>query len=312
MTAPNSNFSQISAVSRRFFLPKLADNIFLGNVLLRRSKKKGWYDKIDGGTKILMPLEYAIASAAGSYSGAETLDTADNEVFTSAELDWKQYYAAVSISRLDELKNMGQARVVDFVKSKMKNAEKTLRRKLASTTGLYSAGSVSTEIVGLQSWVNADETVGGISQGDNSWWQAQEDTTTTTLTLSAMQTRFNAASEDDEQPTIIVTTKAIYNTYYGLLQPQQRFIDEDTAKGGFTSLMFNGIPVVNDSNCTTGDMYMLNENHLHLFVHSDEDFRMTDFDEPINQNVKVAKIYWAGEFGCSNNRYQGAFKGITG
>jgi len=312
MTAPSSDFSQITAVSRRYFLPRLADNVFLGNVLLNRAKTKGWLKTIDGGVDINIPLEYAIASAAGSYSGSQTLDIADNDVFSAAKVNWKQYYAAVSVSGIDKLKNAGSNRIVDFVKSKMKNAEKTLRRKLASTTGIYSAGGTATEIVGLQAWINTDETVGGISQTNNSFWRAQEDTTTTTLSLAAMQTRFNACSEDSEEPTMIATTKSIYNSYWGLLTPQQRFTSDEVGKAGFKSLMFNSVPVVSDTNCPSGDMYFLNEDYLHLFVHRDENFRQTEFQSPVNQNVVTSKIYWAGEFASSNNRYHGAFKGLTG
>lgn len=309
MTAPNSNLTQITAITRKYFLPKLYDNIFDGTPLLRRAKSKGWKRTIDGGDKVIIPLEYAVNASAGSYQGADTLSTADTDIFSGAELDWKQYYVAITISRRDELRNMGQSQVVDFVKSKVKNAEKTMKRNL--TQGLYSDGTTATDLVGLRKWVNADETVGGISQSSNSWWQAQEDASTTTLTIAAMQTQFNACSEDDEQPTVVMATKANYNRYYALLQPQQRFTDSETAKGGFSSLMFNGVPVISDTYVPSNYMFFLNENHLHLLAHGDEDMRMSDFQEPINQNVKVAKLYWMGVFGSSNNRFHGDFTSIS-
>jgi hypothetical protein len=316
MASPNSvtiDYDQVNAVSRRYFVPKLYDNIFLGHPLMRRAKSKGWYRKIPGGTNVVIPLEYAILSASGSYAGAQTLDTSDNNVFTAASYDWKQYYASITISRIDELKNGGgTTQVVNFVKSKMKNSEKTLRRRLGSSTGLYSDGSVATELVGLVAHVDTDQTIGGISQSTNSWWQAQEDASTTSLTLPAMQTRYNACCEDEEKPTVITTTKSIYNTFWGLLTPQQRFTSDGEAKAGFQSLMFNGIPVIADTNCPSGDMYFLNEDHLHWLVHEDEDMRFSDFSKPENQNVKVGQIFWAGIFGSSNNRYHGAFKAITG
>lgn len=312
MPVPQSGYDQVSAVTRRYFMPKLADNIYLGNPLLRRAKEKGWKKTVNGGTQIVIPLEYAIVSAAGSYSGAQTLDTSDNDIFTAAVYDWKQYYANVLVSGLDELKNNGNAAVVDFVKSKMKAAEKTLKRKIGSTTGLYSDGSVSTEIVGLQAHIATDQTIGGISQVTNSWWQAQADASTTTLTLSAMQTRYNACCEDDEEPTVITTTKSIFNSFWGLLQPQQRFTSSDKADAGFANLLFNGVPVISDTNCPTGDMYFLNEDYLHLIVHSDRDMIFSDFIKPGNQDVQVGQIFWAGALGSSNNRYHGAFKAITG
>jgi hypothetical protein len=315
MASPNSttiDYDQVNAVSKRYFVPKLYDNIFLGHPLMRRAKQKGWYKKIPGGTQIVIPLEYAILAASGSYSGAQTLDTSDNNVFTAATYDWKQYYASITISRIDELKNGGTAQVIDFVKSKMKNSEKTLRRRLGSSTGLYSDGSVASELVGLVAHIDDDQTVGGINQSTNSWWAAQQDASTSVLSLSAMQTRYNACSEDEEAPSVITTTKAIYNTYWGLLQPQQRFTSDDEAKAGFQALMFNGVPVISDTNCPSGDMYFLNENHLHWLVHEDEDFKFSEFSKPENQNVKVGQIFWAGAFGSSNNRYHGAFKAITG
>ena len=57
-------------------------------------------------------------------------------------------------------------------------------------------------------------------------------------------------------------------------------------KLGFSSLMFNGIPVISDTNVPSYHMFFLNENHLHLLAHKNENIRLTEFDEPINQNIK--------------------------
>lgn len=302
-------YDQITAITEKHFVPKLYDNIFNSTPLLKRMKDKGRYQKIDGGERVIIPLEYAQLSAAGWYTGAETLSTTDNETMTGAEFTWKQYYANISISRLDELKNAGDSQIVNFVKAKTKNAEKKLLSDLA--TGLYSDGTDPKSIVGLRDHVAVDQTVGGISQTDNSWWQAQVDSTTTTLTIAAMQTRYNAASLNNESPSVAVCTKAIYNTYYGLLQPQQRFVDTESAKGGFSSLMFNGLPILHDTFCPTGNLFFLNEDNLHLLVHSQEDMRFEPFQKPINQNVKVAKIYWMGVFGSSNNRLHARLSALT-
>ncbi len=120
------DYDQIQAVSRRYFLPELADNIFVGTPELRRLKEKG-LKLVDGGTQIVAPLEYAEGNFQW-YSGAETLSTADVDVFTAAVYNWKQASAPITISRLDELKNMGDAQVVEFVRAKMKNAKNTFRR----------------------------------------------------------------------------------------------------------------------------------------------------------------------------------------
>lgn len=304
------NYDQISAITQKKFIPKLYDAIFDSNPLLQRAKKK-FYEKVDGGERIVVPLNYAQVTSSGWYTGSETLQTTDNEIITAAEYTWKQLYANISINRIDELKNSGDSQILSLVKNKVKIAEKTMDDKLG--TGLYSAGTDSKSIVGLRCIAGSiTSTVGGIAQTSYSWWQPQLDSTTTTLTIAAMQSRDNACTVNNDAPSVIATTRTLYNSYYGLLQPQQRFTDSETAKGGFSSLMFNGKPLIADSYCPANHMFFLNESYLHLFVHKDEDMRFEPFQKPINQNIKVAKIFWAGAFGTSNGRLQGAMTALTG
>lgn len=302
------SYDQLTGITQKFFVKKLVDSIFDTDPLLARAKKK-FYDEWSGGTTIMQPLNYAKVTAAGSYSGAQTLDTTDNDVITAAEYSPKQYYVNVTISRIDELKNSGEAAEVNLVKSKMEIAEKTLADLLGD--GLYSDGSTSTDIVGLRSIVDSANTVGGISQSSYSWWQSQEDSSTTTLTLAALQTQYNALSINNEGPSVIMATRANYNRYYALLQPQQRFVDSESAKGGFSSLMFNGTPFIAGSKVPSSHIFMLNEKYLHLWYHPQENFRLEPWAKPLNQNVKLAKIYWAGAFGTSNARMQGKFTAIA-
>lgn len=162
------SIDQISAVSRRYFLPKLADNIFVGTPELKRAKEKS-YQKVDGGTDIRLPLEYAEGNFQW-YSGAETLNTSDVEQYTDAVYDWRQCAAPIAISRLDELKNMGDAQVIDFVKAKMKSAQKTMAQNMSEA--IFNAGSDPKAPVGLRAIVATSNTIGGIAQSTNSWLNA--------------------------------------------------------------------------------------------------------------------------------------------
>lgn len=205
--------------------------------------------------------------------------TSDNENITSAEYAWKQIYANISITRLDELKNSGDQQKISLVKSKVQIAEKTIMDTMG--TALYNDGTTSNALVGLRAIVGTTSTVGNISQSSNSWWSGQVDSSTTTLSIAALQTVFNLCSIDSDGPTVAMATRANYNRYYALLQPQQRFMDAESAKGGFSSLMFNGIPFISDSHCPANHVFMVNENYLHLFAHKDEDMRFEPFQKPI-------------------------------
>lgn len=292
-------YDQISAITEKYYVPKLEDNIFDSNPYLRRIKQKSMV-KIDGGTSIMVPLEYAVNGAGGWYSGADTLDTSDTDVITSADYSWKQIYENISIKRSDELKNSGDAAKLNFVKSKLRNAEKSMLDRIG--TGVYSDGTDAKSIVGLRVFCSASNTVGGISQSSYSWWQSNVDSSTDTLTMSALQTQYNAAVVDNMAPTVALAGRAVFNIYYSLLQPQQRFTDSDTAKGGFSSLMFNGIPLLADSHCPANHWFFINEDVVKMYVHRDEDMRFEPFQKPLDQNVQVAKLYSMMGFTSGNNR----------
>lgn len=301
------SIDQISAVTKRYFMKKLADNVFVATPELDRAKKKS-YKEVDGGTDIRVPLEYDDGNFQW-YSGAETLTTADVDTMTDAVYDWRQAAAPITISRLDELKNMGDAQVIDFVKAKVKNAEKTLAQNLS--LAIFNAGTDATAPVGLRAIIATANSIGGISQSSNSWWQGQVDSSTTTLGLSALESLFMLCSEGSNQPSVAYTTKALYAKYWALLTPQQRFSDSESASAGFKNLLFNGLPVFACSNAPASHWFFVNEDYFHLFAHKEENFRVDSFERPRNQNVKSAHIFWAGAIGSSNNRYHGKFSALT-
>ena len=301
------SYDQITAITEKLFIPKMVDNIFNSNVLLKRLKAK---EKLQsGGEKVIVPLSYAETSASGWYSGAETLSTTDNEQISAAEFSWKQIYANISITRSDELKNSGDQAILNFVKNKVQIAEKTIRQKLS--TGLYNVGTDSKQIQGLRLLLSASNTYGGISQTDYSWWQANIDSATTTLTLSAMQSIYGDCGEGTDYPDLLVGDQDMFDRYHAMLTPQQRFASESEASGGFKSLLFNGIPVVVDASCPSGHLIFLNMEYLDLYPHKDENFRMEPFMKPVNQNIKTGKIFWFGALAASNVRRFGALTAIT-
>lgn len=300
---------QLTSITHRYIMPKMYDAIFDSNPLLKRLLASGQYMSVSGGTSIDIPLNYAQTTATGWYAGADSLITAENEQITAARYSWCNLYAGITITEEDELKNGGSAGILKLLASKSQIAEKTIKDQLG--TGIYSDGTNTKSIVGLRDIVAVDQTVGGISQTDYSWWRGQVDSTTNTLTISALNSQYESAVVGEEKPTIGCTTRANYVRYYNVLQPMQRFTDSETAKGGFQNLMFNGIPLVSDSHCPTAHLFFLNEKHLWLCYHPERNFSAEPFLKPINQQVKTSRILWMGALGSSNNRLHAKFSGIT-
>jgi hypothetical protein len=303
------SIAQLEAITHKYVRPKLADNIFDPCPLLKKIMETDSFKSVDGGTTIDEPLNYADAGGDW-YQGADTLATADVENMSAARYSWKSAFAPITISEEDELKNSGNAQILNLVKTKTEIAQKTMKNILG--TGIFSDGTTAKSIVGLRDIVDTASTVGGISQTDNSWWSAGSvDSTTITNSISAMNAVFQECVVGSEQPNMIVSTRAIWNSYYALLQPQQRFQDSKTADGGFQNLLFNGQVFVFSNFCPTSNLFMLNLNSIFLYYHPERKFSQEKWAKPINQQVKVSRILFMGAMGSNNCRLNGRMSALT-
>ena len=360
------NWDALSSLTRDKFLPVLVDNIFNSNPLAVKLLKNA--ELLDGGRKIITPLEYAKNSAQGFYSGYDVLDTTPSDPVTSAVWDWKQAYANISISGEEELKNSGDSMVLSLLKSKMGNAERSLKdlfgTKLFGSgtaapgsneiTALCGQGTLdnSTDFTSETAIIDAvDSTVlhapgaidnciigynrslGGVNSSSYDWWDASfasfavDNTTnnntaatwsmltTTTNGVSAIARRmtrmYGALTIGSDQPDLIICPQNLYDAYESGLQANKRFMGTDAglADAGFSTLKFKGADVVADSHCPDGVMLFLNTKYLDFKTHSKRNFSFQDFQKPINQDARTAKIFWMGQLVCTNPRMQGMIVG---
>ena len=352
------NYNALSALTRDKFLPILVDNIFNSNVITFRLLKNA--EKLDGGKKIITPLEYGKNTAQGFYSGYDVLNTTPSDPITAAEWDWKMAYATISISAEDELKNSGDSQVLSLLKAKMRNAEKSLKDMFGNSVfgsdqaapgyGTPDANEI-TQLLGAKfnsasaasgnipadvdsgtacnnSIISIDRSLGGIvstSAAGNAWWNSNvlpfqatapswtdliTATNGTSFLMKKMTQMYGKCTIDNDSPDLIVTTQVIFDAYESSLQANKRFEGtSDLADAGFQTLRFKGAEVVVDSHVPDGVMLFLNSRYMDFKVHSKRNFTFEDFQKPINQDSRVAKIFWMGNLTCTNPRMQGALVG---
>lgn len=333
----------VTAISRRYILPDIADNVYGDNVLFYRlnaANKK----LVQGGTQIEIPLMYAAFSAGGAYQGFDVLDVSPSDTVQNAAFDWKQYYVPVSIDGLTLLKAESELAVANIISLQFQQSEMQMSDNLG--VGLFTDGVTNTKnIDGLGGAVD-DSTVlgtyGGIARSSNTWWKSQMDTATTTLQLNAMNTMQGKCRAGGRTTTLILTNQTEYNAFWalgagiygagsatappttaGATPAPQNFpiapalVDQQLLQAGFTNLLFNNIPLVVDSHVAStannnGVMFFLNEDYIYFVVASRVDFYMEDFQTPVNQDAMVAKLMWAGNLIFNNCQRQGKFTALTG
>lgn len=309
----NPNYDTILSTTLANHMPKLVDNVFSARPFVYFLKQAGQVRTIAGGAKIVLPLLHAQNGTAASYSAYDTISITPQTGITSAEFNWKQYAASITISGLEEAQNNSEEQIIDLLEAKTFQAEETIAEKFDEmfiTSGLTSnaTGNSGKDWLGLAALVkdNTSTSIGGINQTTATWWApGHRNATAGALTLAQMRTAYNTVSVGNDQPNVILTTRLLFEKYEDLLQPQERFMDAKTADGGFQNLLFKGAPIVYDNYVTAGDMFFLNTKYIRLVGHSDTWFKPTPFVRPNNQDARYAQILCYGELTISNRARQG-------
>ncbi len=154
----------LSALTREKFMPILVDNIFNSNALCLKLLKNA--EKLDGGSKIVTPVEYATNSNTGFLSYASSGGVLDlnegqpntitgsgrtaqdiTDIARRAEWNWATAYSAVLINGEEIKMNEGSNKVLSIMKARMSNAEKSIRDVFG--TGLFASTKVTNGLTTL-------------------------------------------------------------------------------------------------------------------------------------------------------------------
>jgi hypothetical protein len=88
-------FTELESITRDYFMAdnrKAVDIYFGKSFIVDRwmNKKKGLWERPNGGKRIMVPLTYDIAEG-GSFSRNSTLSSDDREILNAAYYLWKHY-----------------------------------------------------------------------------------------------------------------------------------------------------------------------------------------------------------------------------
>lgn len=155
------------------------------------------------------------------------------------------------------------------------------------------------EIWGLQAIVSDANPGGGLTEkvgnidrtGANAFWKANvlsNGAVLRDLTLELMQEMFDlceieAGSDSKEIPGVIMTNYAIKRRYAALIQPDRRYVEDETLDGGYRALRYNGVPLMAEKDAGLADtpqqlncMYFVALKHLEFGILEDWDWMDKD------------------------------------
>jgi hypothetical protein len=320
-----TTWSELASTTFRNHATDVADNVSKHNALFRKLSSKGRIRTEDGGLSIVAPLEYASNSTYQRYSGFDPLNINAVDVLTAAEFQWRQVAVNVAASGLELRTNMGENRIINFTKAKIRNAMNSFKNGLS--TDLYSDGTASNQINGLQALI-ADAgtgTVGQINSSTFPFWQNIVQSAAAplqgggALTLSAstiealMLALYIKTTRGSDQVDTIVLSDDLFTFYEQSQTSLKRYASEDpsgTAQGGFVTMKYKNADVFFDSSGGIPAVhgYFVNTDYLELVVHRDANITLMDQLQSVNQDAVVIPVLWMGNLVVSNRSLQGVLK----
>lgn len=300
------------------------DAIFDATPLTKRLRDAGQLRVVSGGERLRIAIDSAKNGTAKSYNDLDALDITRQQTQTSAFYAWKEYSSSVVISgRERNINKDSDSKLFDLLQGRLNNAVKSLIDNI--TTGIYAdgTGNGSKDITGLEAII--ETTPGTTSYASvptaNTAWRNKVSTgvgASAVNLLPELRSVTNQCSQGsegaDSSPNLYVTTRTVHEGYEASLQPQARYqMSNMAADGGINTLTFKGMPFIWSDYCTSGTCYVLNLNHLYLFVHEDANFSPSGegLQKPINQNSGVDQMFFMGNMLADNRRKQGKLTGLT-
>lgn len=314
-----NTFTELVSTTYRNHKKEIADNVSYHNALFRRLTEKGRIRTESGGLSIVTPVDYAQNSTYQRYSGFDVLNVAASDVISAAEYPWRQVAVNVAASGLEIRSNSGPDRIINFVKAKIKNAQRTMANGLSGD--IYSDGTATNQMNGLQAII-ADAgtgTVGGINSSTFTFWQNQtRDASDNSVTVSAstieagmMLPLWLSCTRGNDTPDMIVMDSVYFSAYETSQSSLKRYAPSDDGKGGMISMKYKTADVFFDSSSSgipASHMYFINTDFLELVAHSDANMDIMPELRSVNQDAIVIPILFQGNLVCSNRARQGVGK----
>ena len=113
------------------------------------------------------------------------------------------------------------------------------------------------------------------------------------LTIMRVQQAINLGRQKGAMPSAIITSLGVQREFYRLLQANQQFVSPGGTDyaSGFSTLTYNGMPVIADLDAPYGKMFILDESTMKVF--SDQDWHFLDGDGQTLRQVAGYDAYEA-------------------
>lgn len=319
---------ELTAVTRRAFVPKMVVQIYKATPMLSILMKNG--QRARGGvSQVTTPVQGSsfVTFSWSDYSGTfpqPSIQTAAQ----NAEFNLKLGLVPIPFMGMEALIQSSEV-VIPLLEARMADAKTVLVQAISSA--IYTNNSAvtgGTVVNGLPEAYDDGTNVtsyGGISRSTNPFWKSYLKTSAggilsrVALIPYLVKVTSNAGGE---APDFMVMSPADWTTlmtdFMSLEQfntnPGSKYGSDDVVNAGFRGVMLGNTPIFLDPFCPVGTAFIINSKYLAMYISEDADFAFSGFYSAI-PNLQIANVgvlILAFNLVCSKPISGGQITGITG
>ena len=297
------------------------------------------------------PFKFQKGISGKSFDGLDKFSTSKSDSFRKMEFEPTGYEVNVAVSQMEVDVNKAREKYIDIVARELESRQQDMIDDIATMFYTLQTGKAFLSLLDICDDDTLTSSYGGLSRdAPYTGLKGNYTSTGSAMTLALLRTKFSACTHGNEKPDLIVTTKALWEDYEVLVEgtssshlilsnkgyPQLTrtgilpTVQALKGQRGFDVLYFSGAPMVVDESCPSGDLFMLNSNHIAFYAVKSTDpdykvvkfakgsiegvysevpqtqgFAFSGFNKPIDQYGKIGHIILMGNLISDSPRHLG-------
>ena len=290
--ASSSQFTELTYVTRRAFIPKLVVQLYNSTPLMAALIANS-QTATGGVSSVTVPVQGAqfVNAQWSDYSGSFAQPSVQQGAY-NAEFTLKLMIAPVPFLGMEGAVQQDHA-IIPLIEARMNDATNVMMDAMAYS--LYNNTTNTQQFTGLPAAVDdgtGTATYGNINRSTYTWWKSGQYAagSVNPTRQNVLQYISGTVKNGAEVPTFGVcgfgTWTLLAQDYVGqeqyVLTPGSGFDgDANGPQSGFRALMVAGVPIYPDPYCPEGTVYFLNTNYLSLYIHDQGSFVFTGFESTL-------------------------------
>lgn len=275
--ADSARVNRVLTTTLDRYSPQISNELARNDGIIGVFGARGAIKMADGGERAIETLDKSENTNFGFRSHYATIPTNRQDTRTQAKYAWATISGSVAISDIEKAMNGGEAKIYNLVEAEINNAKNTIVRQVADALRESSPGASNPEslytIIQDNAGTSQTGSTGEISRTGNSWWRNAYSNTSMDLSGTGWESLMAFMIQDvakgtskKDQPDFALTTGTLFAalSYQGDTNRRYLGSDPDVMKLGFSNIVVNGATVIADPSITSGDLYLINTNHMFI------------------------------------------------